>query len=128
MNTVYAVSSAPAMHVRLSAMRQLGLSVVSGSPLIRPVEEFLTYVQEPPQIRIVQEHMKSELLQLPRVKANDPAIMTLHASYVAPTLDSFVATQEREHSTPRSRLPRNVPCPCGSGRKYKHCCGAPTGR
>ncbi|HMW30894.1 MAG TPA: SEC-C metal-binding domain-containing protein, partial [Plasticicumulans sp.] len=19
---------------------------------------------------------------------------------------------------------RNAPCPCGSGRKYKHCCGA----
>ncbi|MDP9797526.1 hypothetical protein J2S43_006038 [Catenuloplanes nepalensis] len=22
--------------------------------------------------------------------------------------------------------PRNAPCPCGSGRKYKKCCGAPT--
>lgn len=22
---------------------------------------------------------------------------------------------------------RNQPCPCGSGRKYKHCCGAPAG-
>jgi hypothetical protein len=21
-----------------------------------------------------------------------------------------------------SRVPRNDPCPCGSGRKYKHCC------
>lgn len=21
------------------------------------------------------------------------------------------------------RIPRNSPCPCGSGRKYKHCCG-----
>ncbi|NUQ01453.1 MAG: SEC-C domain-containing protein, partial [Armatimonadetes bacterium] len=20
---------------------------------------------------------------------------------------------------------RNDPCPCGSGRKYKHCCGRP---
>jgi tetratricopeptide (TPR) repeat protein/2-polyprenyl-3-methyl-5-hydroxy-6-metoxy-1,4-benzoquinol methylase len=23
---------------------------------------------------------------------------------------------------------RNQPCPCGSGRKYKHCCGAPAGQ
>ena len=23
---------------------------------------------------------------------------------------------------PRKKLPRNAPCPCGSGRKYKHCC------
>ncbi|MEI2770271.1 MAG: SEC-C metal-binding domain-containing protein [Candidatus Competibacter sp.] len=27
-----------------------------------------------------------------------------------------------------SKVGRNQPCPCGSGRKYKHCCGtnAPT--
>jgi uncharacterized protein YecA (UPF0149 family) len=28
-----------------------------------------------------------------------------------------------ESSTPRAR--RNDPCPCGSGKKYKKCCGAP---
>ena len=22
-----------------------------------------------------------------------------------------------------NKVPRNAPCPCGSGRKYKHCCG-----
>ncbi|MGI3187294.1 SEC-C metal-binding domain-containing protein, partial [Nioella aestuarii] len=21
------------------------------------------------------------------------------------------------------KVGRNTPCPCGSGRKYKHCCG-----
>src|SRR5262249_26038474 len=25
-------------------------------------------------------------------------------------------------SMPRKKLSRNAPCPCGSGRKYKHCC------
>jgi hypothetical protein len=25
-------------------------------------------------------------------------------------------------SPPRERVPRNAPCPCGSGRKYKQCC------
>jgi uncharacterized protein len=24
-----------------------------------------------------------------------------------------------------AKIGRNEPCPCGSGRKYKHCCGAP---
>ena len=24
---------------------------------------------------------------------------------------------------PVGPVPRNAPCPCGSGRKYKHCCG-----
>jgi preprotein translocase subunit SecA len=25
-------------------------------------------------------------------------------------------------SPPRERVPRNAPCPCGSGKKYKQCC------
>jgi hypothetical protein len=25
---------------------------------------------------------------------------------------------------PSTKIPRNAPCPCGSGRKYKKCCGA----
>ena len=32
-------------------------------------------------------------------------------------------------STPRQRTPkvgRNDPCPCGSGKKYKRCCGGAT--
>ena len=33
--------------------------------------------------------------------------------------------EPRRHS---SRAPRNAPCPCGSGRKYKHCCGRASGR
>lgn len=31
---------------------------------------------------------------------------------------------------PRKKLSRNAPCPCGSGKKYKHCCyrdGVPFG-
>ena len=27
-------------------------------------------------------------------------------------------------SMPKSQTPRNAPCPCGSGKKYKHCCGS----
>ena len=26
-------------------------------------------------------------------------------------------------SAPWARTPRNAPCPCGSGKKYKHCHG-----
>jgi uncharacterized protein len=31
---------------------------------------------------------------------------------------------ERPPAKPRSRPGRNDPCPCGSGKKYKRCCGA----
>ncbi len=33
---------------------------------------------------------------------------------------------QQEPSTPPARLPgRNDPCPCGSGKKFKRCCGLP---
>ena len=33
--------------------------------------------------------------------------------------------RSKDESTPKieKRIPRNDPCPCGSGKKYKHCCG-----
>ena len=35
------------------------------------------------------------------------------------------ASRERERRPAKSaKVRRNGPCPCGSGRKYKHCCGA----
>ncbi len=38
-----------------------------------------------------------------------------------PSLDSIFANQPR--STPAAQVGRNDPCPCGSGRKFKSCCG-----
>ncbi|MFA9454804.1 MAG: SEC-C metal-binding domain-containing protein [Candidatus Aminicenantaceae bacterium] len=35
----------------------------------------------------------------------------------------FMATEES-----RSKIGRNQPCSCGSGEKYKNCCGRSTGR
>ena len=32
--------------------------------------------------------------------------------------------KENLKSTAKSKIGRNEPCPCGSGKKYKHCCGA----
>ena len=37
-----------------------------------------------------------------------------------------VPPRERKQETVRRDMPkvgRNDPCPCGSGKKYKHCCG-----
>jgi uncharacterized protein YecA (UPF0149 family) len=27
------------------------------------------------------------------------------------------------YKSPNAKIGRNEPCPCGSGKKYKHCCG-----
>ena len=36
---------------------------------------------------------------------------------------SAVGTAERPKVTGKKKIGRNEPCPCGSGKKYKHCCG-----
>ena len=33
------------------------------------------------------------------------------------------AAQRKQHTRSKRKVGRNDPCPCGSGRKYKHCCG-----
>lgn len=43
------------------------------------------------------------------------------------TLSPPTAKTVAAPSSPAGKPPgtgRNAPCPCGSGRKYKHCCGA----
>jgi uncharacterized protein YecA (UPF0149 family) len=45
----------------------------------------------------------------------------------SPTADG-AGSQSAGRRSRRDRLGPNDPCPCGSGRKHKHCCGAPPGR
>jgi uncharacterized protein len=33
------------------------------------------------------------------------------------------STQPSTYETKHTKIPRNAPCPCGSGKKYKKCCG-----
>ncbi len=58
----------------------------------------------------------------------------LHMTYIVPVLiwvlvvvrlhgSDALWRGEREEDSGEDRPRRNAPCPCGSGRKYKHCCG-----
>ena len=54
-----------------------------------------------------------------------------NVTYTAPTetgeaetrLDEATARQQAPRAAPAHRVGRNDPCPCGSGKKYKHCHG-----
>ena len=53
-----------------------------------------------------------------------PWVVTLNEWRLAncdPTQD--LQTPRSSFSTPASKVGRNDPCPCGSGKKYKKCCG-----
>lgn len=62
----------------------------------------------------------------------DPALADRHAEFAASLGDSVVAIMDwwlpvrKAKSTIRreeAKVGRNDPCPCGSGRKFKQCCG-----
>lgn len=44
-----------------------------------------------------------------------------HQSTLEPTENDTVS--EQNQPTTSDKTPRNAPCPCGSGKKFKHCCG-----
>jgi len=39
------------------------------------------------------------------------------------TVSESQSTQREQRIRSKKKVGRNEPCPCGSGRKYKHCCG-----
>jgi preprotein translocase subunit SecA len=63
-------------------------------------------------------------------KGLDGRSRTDNLQYSAPTLDTAdkaKASVRTEAGTRSSEPGRNAPCPCGSGKKYKRCHGAPAG-
>ena len=87
--------------------------------------------------------LKLAKLQLPEsVKAEVPALCgamladleaqgrlgggRMMGAYVRALKETFAETasgKPKPIKNPGSRIGRNEPCPCGSGRKYKKCCG-----
>jgi uncharacterized protein len=46
--------------------------------------------------------------------------------YLRPHRPRVASTYGAEPPRPPSKIGRNEPCPCGSGKKYKRCCGGLT--
>ena len=37
--------------------------------------------------------------------------------------ENSVSEEINQSAIKTKKISRNAPCPCGSGKKYKHCCG-----
>ena len=50
----------------------------------------------------------------------------MNLKVVEQTIEKNKDNLEKEKNTkhPEKKMGRNEPCYCGSGKKYKHCCGA----
>ena len=52
-------------------------------------------------------------------------LLRLRAQATAPAIPTQIMVGDSRQPQPgRTKIGRNAPCPCGSGRKYKRCCGA----
>jgi protein translocase subunit secA len=76
--------------------------------------------------RLKSESVKT--LQVVRFKSREEqeeqARMMLEASQNAENENlSYNNQGEDDKFTPEKKIPRNAPCPCGSGKKYKDCHG-----
>ncbi|MEW4488939.1 anaerobic sulfatase maturase [Thalassoglobus sp. JC818] len=68
-------------------------------------------------------HIDPAMKEMTRlVKAGRPAASIMHKSRRSDEQAS--APSRRTGRVPLKSIGRNDPCPCGSGRKYKKCCGA----
>lgn len=63
---------------------------------------------------------RSELVELLERSGREPEAEALREAALAEELREI---DEQEHEAP-AKVGRNEPCPCGSGQKYKRCCGA----
>jgi uncharacterized protein len=78
-----------------------------------------------PQLRPYKEEMNAERREqlIVGVAASVPAI---YRYFGADRRHSTLAGQGTTQRRSGAKVGRNDPCPCGSGRKYKKCCGAVT--
>jgi len=81
-------------------------------------QDFLTY----PGIYNIRAFDYSGPLRV--VQTGGSCTMQL-ASEQSKTLLSLEFTEKNTDFQMKARINRNDPCPCGSGRKFKKCCGVP---
>ena len=80
-----------------------------------------TQLKAPATLRITSEGLKSSAAPVPsRMDASGAASQkSVYGSAAKPE-----ARKEPVRKTAAEKVGRNDPCPCGSGKKYKKCCGA----
>lgn len=87
-----------------------------------------------PMLMLYHEHDEDPTLRPKSIgpEQREKVIVSLAAGLVEAYLyfrqhgQPHVSTQGSESRDPKVKIGRNDPCPCGSGKKYKRCCGGMT--
>jgi len=95
--------------------------------------EFREYLRLPPQIEWILRNTSLKMIPIPAIGETDQELLVAEAHIEIPSLGlgrlparkpKPLATSDPEWTPFFGReLPRNMACPCGSGNKFKRCCG-----
>ncbi|HOK55815.1 MAG TPA: SEC-C metal-binding domain-containing protein, partial [bacterium] len=135
-------------HLRAMDELREGISLrayAQKDPLIAYKHESFQYFQE--MLKSIKEEIIGNLLKIQVTEKVALKVReTERKEFVHQTYEQFATTKEKEEpvsvaqsiseglynknvinsptaSLKKQKIGRNQPCPCGSGKKYKHCCG-----
>ena len=77
---------------------------------------------EPRPVSMFEQHPEPAMMGLSE-PGDLPAAATMTAAVATGAIGAVRGVVDPADPSTWSRSPRNAPCPCGSGRKYKHCHG-----
>ncbi len=107
------------MHLRHDIWSELVNDEEHGGPIV-PIMA-LAYENHPdPKIRPFKEPIDGKKRD-DLIIASAAGVMRMHAYFL--TQRNAYLPETGTFIRPRQKVGRNAPCPCGSGKKYKRCCG-----
>jgi uncharacterized protein YchJ len=99
------------------APNKLSLSAAAGTTAPETITSFLVFLQE-------HGHIKNASLLVQEVKTNKQAFLKLMPkAKKKPAPKKAAPRKKAKKAKVEIKVGRNDPCPCGSGKKYKKCCG-----
>ena len=99
------------------APNKLNLSAATGATVPETITSFLGFLQE-------SGHIKNAGSLIEEVKTHKRAFLKLMPKAKKQTTSKKAAPKKKPKKPKiEIKVGRNDPCPCGSGKKYKKCCG-----
>jgi hypothetical protein len=100
--------------------------LAKGGAILKGIRELMARGEIDPDE--AHEQINGASMTIERIIGN---ILTLGQEVRGREIETMVRQKEQEGSgktvvRAAPRTGRNSPCPCGSGRKWKHCCGSPS--
>ena len=90
-----------------------------GPIALRPI-----YLLGAPEVTEAEEELVKTPAQREELSKQIPASVGLIYKFWAPQRRAADIASGKTSENENPKISRNAPCPCGSGRKYKKCCGA----